>query len=714
MIIVYRTWIFGTKYLVAGDWTYHSSELLKGFGGIPQIWDGSVAFGSIDVLPSFDLFKFLYSVLTQFVSFGISERILYFWPILIFAYIGLLKLGKLLFGDNSQAKLIFSLFFLFNTYVLSTETSYITYAAVYALTPLIFYQFMKLLRTESSFRGVVSTSLLLALAWCYEPRGVIALSYLLLLYLLYALYIDPPSWKVIVLKYVTVYGIVSLLSCYSIVWLFFANLGKAAPSSLHLFAAFNSLLDSLGYHNYAWQGNPFENFSLVPFHPLVPAFYFYLVTIAIFSIGPFYREGRSPKFLQFLILSSLVGVFLLKQQNSPFGGLYDWAFHHIPSFNVFRESNKFVVWLLPSSILLGFSVEYFSSQIRSWLVRAAISFAVAALILINVVPVVNGGIGTLFQNRSMPVGYRHLNSFMDSQQGFFRVLGVPVPSGWESYGQLHPELSAAGLVRSSAGKVLLGQKPPQSISLGNQIFASIKSTYAHQFLDAASVKYVVVPSLSNPGGSDLFDNYGGSRRAFVKVLNAIPWLHRIDGGFEGLTVYVNSNFKPLVSPLATPDSLLAFTNRNITFAGMRSPGSVSLMSNGVTQKIVDIRKIRAPFLLSFSESFSRNWKLEFLPITGSVGSTSRPLSASAPTELNGFENGWYLNPAVFVKTLPSNFYKINSDGSFDINAMIYFVPQSTFNITLEISAFSFLVLMCFLIYLKRVDVRGLRSATLLH
>ena len=65
--------------------------------------------------------------------------------------------------------------------------------------------------------------------------------------------------------------------------------------------------------------------------------------------------------------------------------------------------------------------------------------------------------------------------------------------------------------------------------------------------------------------------------------------------------------------------------------------------------------------------------------------TQKPVFDDTHIKLNGYANGWVVDPAYVKAHYGPEYYKQNPDGSLDLNLVIYFQPQSYFYIGLAVS-----------------------------
>ncbi|HUC20967.1 MAG TPA: hypothetical protein VMR98_05775 [Candidatus Polarisedimenticolaceae bacterium] len=407
---------------------------------------------------------------------------------------------------------------------------------------------MRLLeQPKVSFRWAVPASLTLWVAYVYESRAAVALSYLLSIYFLFSLIEKGKGRGSKLLNFSLAYVILIALSLFSVIPLKFLLSGDA-PTAQSLFTSYTTILDSLSFHNYAWQGDLLQPFSLIPFFQATSSFYFFIITVIVFLPGIFLWRMREKRHVLFLLLASVIGVFLLKQQNAPLGDLYGWAFDNLPTFNLFRESNKFILFMLPISLLFGFSVAYFSRRIRQPWLRIALALGVACLVLVNIKPIVTREIGTLFVPRALPHDYRVMKDFLVPQEDYFRTYWTPRISRWVLQTNNHPRINASSII-DSTWKNMFGAPGPELTSSEVRGVRSIDHPIFGALLAQASVKYIFVP-WSDPDSNELpFQNV--DRRSYTSALDRLLSFKRIDIGTKELAVYENTNYMPYVRALSS-------------------------------------------------------------------------------------------------------------------------------------------------------------------
>jgi hypothetical protein len=142
-------------------------------------------------------------------------------------------------------------------------------------------------------------------------------------------------------------------------------------------------------------------------------------------------SGLDQRFLAFLLLFvGIVGFFLALGNQGPTGGLFLWAYDHVPFFDLMREPQKFLMLLaLAYAVFFGWGVEKFT-QIDVSPKRAG---AIAAAVLIGLVlplsytPTIFDGLAGQIASSPLPDSYQQANTLMGSGAG--NILYLP----WHLY-----------------------------------------------------------------------------------------------------------------------------------------------------------------------------------------------------------------------------------------------------------------------------------------
>jgi hypothetical protein len=84
------------------------------------------------------------------------------------------------------------------------------------------------------------------------------------------------------------------------------------------------------------------------------------------------------------------------------------------------------------------------------------------------------------------------------------------------------------------------------------------------------------------------------------------------------------------------------------------------------------------FILNFAEAFNAGWKLYLKPVEGLGQPLAGPLPEDTHFKINGYANGWTVDPSYIKSHYPPRYWRQSADGSMDFNLVIYFQPQYWF------------------------------------
>jgi len=198
-------------------------------------------------------------------------------------------------------------------------------------------------------------------------------------------------------------------------------------------------------------------------------------------------------------------------------------------------------------------MRYLWKKYERWVRYGAVAM-IAVLCLWNANSLVTGKIRTMFESREIHEDYYKYREWINAQEEYFRVLSVPVPSKWMVYTNLHPKVSMVNLVRGDWKEYSLpavGGHPERN---EKKWLSPFERDYASQLLDISAIKYVVVPREDPKNADDFFGAYG-DRDVFIRRLDEMPFLERIETPAESLVIYENAGVRPHVYITATPETV---------------------------------------------------------------------------------------------------------------------------------------------------------------
>ncbi|MBI4225978.1 hypothetical protein HY612_02590 [Candidatus Roizmanbacteria bacterium] len=676
--IVHHNWFFNFSPIVWGDSYLDFAEKIKEFIALPQIWYNNVAFGSLNIGISFWPFLFLAGILNQLgIHPVISQRLLALWPIAIFTPIFMYLLSYYILRSRIGA-LLSAIVYLFNVPFIIGRSGILTLSIATAIAPIVILFYIVTLRKKGVIY-IIITSLLSYIVSFYEFRIFYMVVWILALYTLYHFFIIEVSRSLKVLIKIgiifsSIIILVLLLNTYFIV-------GLNSVRSLTSNTAFDrpligqknvNLINSLILFFNLWTGQSFD--KPAPNHF---SYKFFFIPIAAF-LGLYFLKRN--KYVPFFAILSLLGIFLTKQEATPFKDVYKWLFTNLPGFNAFRESTKFYFYIaFGYSILLGAFATGIAKyiKIRALGMQALLIITFIAFIFLwNAKPILTGELGYMFKPRQIPEEYITLKDYIWKQDEFFRILWVPHPSHWGVYSDLHPKISSWDIVAYDWQKFFASN----TLSVFTQ-------TDSYLF-DVSSIKYLIVP-IDDPANTDDFFNYMGKREMYLNAVKNLKFLKKIDAGFKKLDLFENPKYRPHIYITLKKETV----NEYIPYQ------KISFNFISPTKYTIFLSQSKTPFYLNFSENFHPDWKIR-------VGQFAW---FKVPTEENYFLsdidhfkndaglNSFYLDPQKICQIYKC---KKNKDGSYDINMTLFFRPQSYVYFGLIISVSILLGLALYFVFLS--------------
>ncbi len=118
--------------------------------------------------------------------------------------------------------------------------------------------------------------------------------------------------------------------------------------------SFTNFEDSVGLLHPNWPENIFGlTHFMRPEFLLLPL----LAFGSLFFIKTKNKENKEGKDIIYFVLLGLIGIFLAKGANDPFGGIYLWMFGHVPGFEMFRDPTKWYLLIAMSyAVLIPYTV----------------------------------------------------------------------------------------------------------------------------------------------------------------------------------------------------------------------------------------------------------------------------------------------------------------------------------------------------------------------
>jgi len=562
LLLIFKNWIFSSE-IIGGDWPYFYPENVHSFDFFPLSWSSVQANGLGGTAILYAINSYLYSTtwifLHLFLSWEITYKIVWFGLFIGLGGYSSWKLVRIVFPEIPFPFQLISIFFyLTNTYILLVVGGgQMGVALAYAIAPLVLYYFIKVvtgLAISTSnialFRLSLQTSLVVALQFVWDMRRV----YIVLIAVLLLLLVNG-GWmlklgtkkKLLAIVYLFLPIVITLLlNAFWLVPLLFigqnsvAQLGDAYTSiKAVIFFSFAQFENAFGLLHPNWPENIFGKVGFMKAE-------FLLVPLLAFSSLLFIKPIKTQKWeelyrrrnILFFSLLGLVGIFLAKGANAPFGQIYLWSFEHIPGFSMFRDPTKwYLLIILSYTVLLPFAIYniYICIQKKKFLIKNSLFnfhnvfiFFIILFLLYLIRPALLGELSGTFKTTHVPHEYVKLKNTLVNDRNFYRTLWVPRMQRFAFTSDTHPAVEAASLFKATSSA---------------EVVRALKKEKTKQQLSDLSVKYLIIP-YDSEGEMFVKDRkYNNEERLKIeKELNRISWLRKVPG-YGKITVYQLSSVK---------------------------------------------------------------------------------------------------------------------------------------------------------------------------
>lgn len=686
VVAVFRSWFF-PGLLSAFDFPYYSPLMIKSASIFPYAWGWHIGFdGFAGFLSPYSwVFPLIYIPQIVFGNLGMDwafiERITYLYPLLILLLFSPIVLFRTIFPKN-KFYLFSIIIFSFNTYALLLASGEVFVALAYSLIPVILAIFIKIINSIKysifSIKYSVIAGIIISLQIMLDPRVTYVTISMVALYAIFSILYLVFSKKLIKQKifntlYLILYvfiipGIIAfLLQAFWILPTVFYGVNPvkslgAGYSSLDAvkFLSFAKLENTISLLHSNWPENIFGKvYFMRPEFLILPI----LAYVSLFFI-PKIKDQKTKIYILFFALLGIIGAFLAKGSNEPFGVIYQWMFNYFPGFIMFRDPAKWYPLVAVSySILIPFSIwkiyEWLRSQSRFMIydlrfmtknkvinVQNLFLLLFISYLLFLIRPALLGQVGGLLKTTSVPSDYLRLEKFLADKPNYFRTLWVPSKQKFGYYSNNHPEISAQTLFNNSSINTLSKKLSEQTAEI---------------FLEEISVKYVIVPYDSE---KEIFlkDRKYDEKlyKKTIKDVEKIKWLKKING-FGKIAVFEVPN----------PKDHFYISNQQPAISNQRSAISnqeVSYQYISSVEYSVTVKNVKKGDRLVFTESFDSKW----------VAKTSD-----------------YTLRAIRYNLF--NSFVLPKDGNYSLK--IYYTPQDFVNIGIVISVGSFIISLILLILL---------------
>lgn len=669
---------------LGGDFRFFWPENIRDFATVPSAWDpslntgiGKSALGSLWITSYLNFTSF-------FTNLGLSWNLItiLFWivpAILLSVFSSFLLFRHLFEVKGRRYSFISAVIYTSNTYFLMILTGgQLGVALSYSLVPLVFLRFIKVFENPT-LRNSILAGLVLSLQVIFDPRIV----YLTLVAILFYFLFNLPKLKVFKSPFffLSPFIISVLLNAFWILPLFLTKNSPIPPGfdsvSSFKFFSFADFSHSFSLLHPNWPENIFGKvYFLKPEFLMLPILAFSSLlfipkikyqkskihikdqkesnSLAIEQFNnkqslSFLQKNRTVLFFSFL---GLLGTFLAKGTNPPFGEVNTWIFSNLPGMSMFRDPTKWYLLIaLSYSMLIPYGLHHlsktFSSKFKSdstglkiqkLLSNLFLLFAFCYLLFLTM-PLWLGEQREIFKPKEVPKEYVELKDFLVSQKQFFRTLWIPQWQRFGYFSNTHPAIGRNEVFQDDY----------------KQQIKQLRKKEAQDLLKELAVKYIILPYDSE---SEIFLNDRKHDEIQYKdavfSLRRIPWLKEVSG-FGGIHVFeVGETKDRFWSP--SPNIKIEYS--------FLSP----------MEYRVKVKNSEKGDLLVFSEGFDKNWIAQ--------NSKSASLEKIQSSEFKSLLNS----------------FTLREGGSQEFK--VYYTPQRYVEFGLWISGITFLILAIFLLFGK--------------
>ncbi|MGH7203166.1 MAG: hypothetical protein ACREHC_01840 [Candidatus Levyibacteriota bacterium] len=603
ILLVFKNW-FMPGIIAGGDFIYAYPSMFENRSLIPFVWDWSGNNGLGSFAPPLQWVNTVYALpilfFGAFLHFPWSsvERLGFFFPYLLIGLFSSWYLAKILFR-KSRFLFLVPLLYLTNTYALmmSGGGQIVGVGLAYAIAPMVLARFIllqnQLFEKKNNLRNAILFALSFAFVTLFDIRFAYIVAFTLFGYFLFHVK-TVFSFRNVLYLFVIPSGLTVLLHAF---WLLPLLLVHQAPIqsldaaynsttavSFFSFAKFENTISLL--HPY-WPENIFGKVSFMkPEFLMMPL----LAFISLFFISQ-KRRDESQIILYFSLIG-LLGAFLAKGSNEPFGMIYLWLFNHFPGFSMFRDPTKWYTLIaLSYAMLIPYTLwkiyERFSSQIKFSVfnfqftnkskiinIQNIVIVVVISYLLFLIAPALHGKLSGTFAKHTVTADYQKLAVSLDKSPSFYRTMWMPMTERYAYSSVKHPNISAQDFFMMYDQKKLLA--------------AFAKLTTQKQ-LEEAGVRYVIIPDdvdheiflKDREYSENLYQNT-------YTALQKVKWLHEVSG-YGGIKVFALLDTK---SHFWSPDK-----HMNVSYK-MISP----------VEYTIDIMNAKPGDRLVFAESYDKNWQ----------------------------------------------------------------------------------------------------------
>lgn len=652
-------------------------------------------------------FDRLYYAIVNQVGLSVldSQKLLYFLKLLViivFPFIGLLKLSSLFHKRREDiVTFIISLWYSFNTFTLiywHGNAFSITLLICYALAPLAFYYYHQaVFGTKNTLDAIkaVLVLFLMAFALYFFAPFLLLLSVYTILYTLLKREKYLSVFKSILKLVVLFLPFASVLFLTFYDWIFnpIKTVNQAGGETYGNISGglFYQLLMWFSWAIYTyWQ--PRNVYTFYQYFTTLPSLIAPFVLYALILWGGLDKK-KNIFFLIFIFLL-LFSIFFAKGMQIPFGDIYLYLINHSTIFRIFRSpDNKF-------GFTIVFAVTVLLLIVSNRYKKNLLILLISMVIVIQSYPLLNGvaikGENTTTSSDrilSMPKQYQEVIAYLNNNSKSYGYI-MPFPSvdvghfelgdGSIFIGQdLLPKFTHLPFLYISdfSGMIVITHEK-LSMALKESSFDQLSKFPIRYFIIRHNVRRANMDTdLKNKFAKEFKLVFKNNEFEVYENPVAVPLIQSENIQFERINVV---KYRILIKNLKKDQKLIFYQNYNASWELFPASAiHTKLCDNYITHKSVKAIECNTANSFSSIDDLANLWK--------------KPVFSKSHAVYDSYANSWNISPSVIKKIPNDSFYKVNRDGSVDVELILYLKTQSVFYLGLIISACYFLILFAIII-----------------
>lgn len=420
----------------------------------------------------------------------------------------------------------------------------------------------------------------------------------------------------------------------------------------------------------------------------------------IVTAGVFIHQQKNTLLVTGFILSllgMLVSWFLMTPNFQQWGPeLFVWLSLNVPFFTMFRNMfDKFALPLaLYYALCLAISLSILANRFKNVKLHLVIGAGLITAILVNAYP--------LFQIRTEHVGvqaklsgtfnddFNNLAAYVSNLSNPSRILWLPL--NYPSFTNIEDKYNPGHFYSGPSPLRLLSNRQDYAgqysfitstkIAIGDSIFPGLRDKKYAEFgrmVQLLNARYVILDKQQLPESMTSY-LYGGDSRVILtwqteEFINGLLGKKLQEFGARYAIYEINPQFNNDRIYLTDDYDLFPKDTPNVDYEKISDYlYKISLSNIRKSQKLV------------FLDSYYRDWTLYL------AGPQLNAYRKGKNVPVQGFANGWEIDPEEIKSNFSDAYYTTNPDGSLNLNASLYFEPQKFNKPTRIISLASFLVL----------------------